>query len=65
MAGRMGTQNVTVKNLQVIEVDPDKNLIAIKGAVPGTRNGMVRIISTGTIKPVVRLEEVKEEKKKK
>lgn len=65
MAGHMGTQLVTVKNLQVVEVDAARNLIAIKGAVPGTRNGMVKIISTGKVKPIVKLEEVKEEKKKK
>jgi large subunit ribosomal protein L3 len=39
MSGHMGTQNVTVKNLQVVDVDLEKNLMLIKGAVPGTRNG--------------------------
>lgn len=47
MAGRMGGHNVTVKNLLVVEVDPDKNLLWLKGAVPGTRNGLVKIIATG------------------
>jgi large subunit ribosomal protein L3 len=65
MAGHMGTQAVTVKNLQVVDIDPAKNLISVRGAVPGTRGGMVRIISTGKVKPIVKVEEVKEEKKKK
>ncbi len=65
MAGHMGVQQVTVKNLQVVEVDPAKNLLMLKGAVPGHRNGLVKVISTGKVKPVVRIVEVKEEKKKK
>lgn len=66
MSGHMGTQAVTVKNLQVVEVDSAKNLIALRGAVPGTRNGMVKIISTGKVKPLVAAAaEEKEEKKKK
>lgn len=65
MSGHMGTQNVTVKNLQIVEIDPSKHLIAIKGAIPGTRNGVIRIVSTGKVKPVVKVIEVKEDKKKK
>jgi large subunit ribosomal protein L3 len=65
MSGHMGTQNVTVKNLQVVEVDSAKGLIALKGAVPGHRNGIVKIVSTGKVKPLVQQVEVKEEKKKK
>lgn len=65
MAGHMGNQQVTVKNLQVVEVDAKRNLIALKGAVPGHRNGFVKVFSTGTVKPLVRIEVVKEEKKKK
>lgn len=45
MAGRMGAERVTVKNLEVIEVDPDKNLLLVKGAVPGTRKAVVEIRS--------------------
>jgi large subunit ribosomal protein L3 len=63
MAGHMGTQSVTVKNLQVVEVDAARGTIAVKGAVPGTRNGVVRIVSTGKFKPLV--PEVKEDNKKK
>lgn len=65
MAGHMGDKQVTVKNLQVVEVDVKRNLVMIKGAVPGTRNGYVKIISTGKVKPVVKIEAVKEDKKKK
>ncbi len=43
MAGRMGADKVTVKNLEVIEVDSENNLIALKGAVPGRRGTLVII----------------------
>lgn len=65
MAGHMGTVQVTVKNLQVVSVDAKTGLIMLKGAVPGFRNGMVKITSTGKVKPVGKPVEVKEEKKKK
>lgn len=41
MAGRMGHERVTVQNLRVKLVDPERNLLAVKGAVPGARNGLV------------------------
>ena len=65
MSGHMGVEQVTVKNLQIVEVDTAKNLITVKGAVPGHRNGLVKVISTGKVKPLVKVEVVKEEKKKK
>ena len=43
MAGRMGHERVTVKNLEVAYVDPTNNLIGLKGAVPGPRKGLVVI----------------------
>jgi len=43
MAGRMGNNRVTVKNLQVVGVDRDRNLLLIRGAVPGHTNGYVMI----------------------
>lgn len=43
MAGRMGGDKVTVKNLTVIKVDPVNNLLAVEGAVPGAMNGIVFI----------------------
>jgi len=65
MSGHMGVEQVTVKNLQVVEVDAKKNLITVRGAVPGHRNGIVKLISTGKVMPLVKVEAVKEEKKKK
>ena len=49
MAGRMGTDVTTVKNLELVEIDIDKNLLYIKGAVPGSRNALVKIIATGDL----------------
>jgi large subunit ribosomal protein L3 len=46
MAGRMGNEQVTVKNLEVVEVDTKNNILAVKGAVPGAR-GTVILISGG------------------
>ncbi len=43
MAGQYGNEQVTVLNLQVVKIDSEKNLIAIKGAVPGAKNGIVFI----------------------
>nr|AMR06675.1 ribosomal protein L3 [uncultured bacterium] len=44
MAGRMGGERFTVKNLEVVYVDKEKNLIGLKGAVPGVVNRMVQLI---------------------
>ncbi|MBW2185109.1 MAG: 50S ribosomal protein L3 [Deltaproteobacteria bacterium] len=43
MAGQMGNERVTVQNLEVVAVRADQNLILIKGAVPGPKNGLVSI----------------------
>ena len=43
MAGQYGNDKLTVLNLEVVKVDAEKNLIAVKGAVPGARNGIVFI----------------------
>ena len=43
MAGRMGNDRVTVKNLSVAYIDPENNLIGLKGAVPGPKKGLVMI----------------------
>jgi large subunit ribosomal protein L3 len=43
MAGRMGTQQVTVRNLEVVSVDTDDNIIAVKGAIPGPNGGYVMV----------------------
>ncbi len=41
MAGHMGTDQVTVRNLEIIDVDVDANVLAVKGAVPGPNGGYV------------------------
>lgn len=46
MPGHMGCVKVTVQNLTVVRVDADKNLILVKGAVPGPRKGLVTIKET-------------------
>ena len=43
MAGRMGNEKVTIKNLEVTRVEKDNNLVFIKGAVPGANNGILYI----------------------
>lgn len=43
MAGQMGDAKVTVRNTKVVRVDAEKNLIFIRGGVPGHRNGIVRV----------------------
>ncbi len=45
MAGRMGSNRVTVKNLKIIKIDKEKNLIAVKGAVPGRKGALLEIKS--------------------
>ena len=41
MAGRLGAERVTIQNLDIVKVDVENNLIAVKGAVPGVRGGIV------------------------
>lgn len=43
MAGRMGGERVTVRNLEVVKIDPERQLIALKGAVPGRRGTLLEI----------------------
>ena len=43
MAGHMGNKRVTVRHLEVLEADPDRNLLLVKGALPGARNGLLLI----------------------
>ena len=43
MPGRMGNQRVSAQSLQVVLVDPERNLLAVKGGVPGARNGLLLI----------------------
>ncbi len=41
MAGHMGDERVTVQKLQVVKADPERNLLLVRGAVPGPRNGLL------------------------
>ncbi|WP_185864862.1 50S ribosomal protein L3 [Blattabacterium cuenoti] len=43
MAGRMGNHNVTIKNLKILKMDFDKNLLILKGSVPGNKNSYLFI----------------------
>lgn len=41
MAGHMGAEKVTVQNLEIVKIDAENNLIAVKGAIPGPKGGVV------------------------
>lgn len=45
MAGHMGSRRTTVQSLQIVLVDPERNLLAVKGAIPGAKDGLVTIKS--------------------
>ncbi|MFH1745361.1 MAG: 50S ribosomal protein L3 [bacterium] len=60
MGGHMGNAMVTTKNLEVIEVDVPNNILYIKGAVPGAKNGLVFVQGEGEIK-IIKTEEKKDE----
>jgi large subunit ribosomal protein L3 len=47
MAGHMGNRRVTVRHLQVYKADPERNLLLIRGAVPGAKNGLLLINKAG------------------
>lgn len=43
MSGHMGNERVTVENLEIVRVDAEKNLLLIRGAVPGPKGGLLTI----------------------
>lgn len=43
MPGRMGSENVTVKNLRVVDIRPEMDVVLVRGAVPGSRNNLIEI----------------------
>ena len=49
MAGHMGAERVTTQNLEIIKIDAERNLLLIKGAVPGAKNGQV------TVRPAMKM----------
>ncbi len=51
-AGHMGVEQVTVQNLDVVRVDPELNMIAVRGAVPGPKGSIVYIKDTVKVQPV-------------
>ncbi len=52
MAGRMGGGKVTTKNLEIIDIDKENNMLLIGGAVPGARDGLVMIAGQGELKVI-------------
>ena len=48
-AGQMGNEQVTIQNLSVVKVDPEVNLIAVRGAIPGPKGGVVFLSSTAKV----------------
>lgn len=46
LPGQMGAEKVTVQNLEIVKIDAENNLIAIKGAVPGPKGGIVSIVDS-------------------
>lgn len=46
MPGHLGAERVTIQNLEVVRVDAENNLIAVKGAIPGPKNGIVTVINS-------------------
>jgi large subunit ribosomal protein L3 len=47
MAGHLGDARVTVKNLRILSVDPERNLVALRGAIPGPNGGLIMIRKRG------------------
>ncbi len=66
MGGRMGGDQVTVKNLEIIKIDLENNEFYLKGAAPGARNGLLEIVCEGElkIKEIAKVEEIKVEEVK-
>ncbi len=60
MGGRMGGDRVTTTNLEVVSVDAEKNIIYVKGSVPGSINGLVMIVGKGDMQLNIRKEAAKE-----
>ncbi len=46
MPGHMGAEKVTVQNLEVVKIDTENNLIAVKGAIPGSKGSIVTIVNS-------------------
>ncbi len=46
MSGRMGTERVSIKNVKIVKIDKDNNILAVKGALPGRRGTLLEIVSS-------------------
>jgi len=60
MPGHTGNERVTISGLEIFEVDKEKNLLYIKGAVPGARNGIIVLQATGDLKVNTKQEKAEE-----
>ncbi len=63
MSGHMGVQRVTTENLKVVEVDAERNLLLVRGAVPGTEGGTVIVRPSVKVKGQARRKRVQPAKK--
>jgi large subunit ribosomal protein L3 len=45
MAGHAGSQRVTILNLEIVQADPERNLLLVRGAIPGPNGGLVMVRS--------------------
>jgi large subunit ribosomal protein L3 len=43
MSGQMGSERVTIKKVRVVRADPDRNLLLVKGSLPGARGGLITV----------------------
>ncbi len=59
MAGHMGNETVTLANLEIVKVEPEKNLLYVKGALPGSVNGLILLQALGDL-PEIKEQEAKE-----
>ncbi len=64
MPGQMGGGQVTVKNLEVVRVDEENNILVVRGAVPGARGSLIKVRRSNRPVRVARAEAPKSDKKK-
>jgi large subunit ribosomal protein L3 len=64
MAGRYGNERVTIRNLKVVKVDPESNLLLVRGAVPGFNNSFLMVRPTNKKRKVVHYQQAPSKKKK-
>ncbi len=44
MSGHMGNETITIGNIEIVEIRSDKNILLVKGSVPGSRNGILKLV---------------------